>query len=485
MKLFGYFLPLLASVALVHGQDYVPRTFQSPEGKVLPYQLLQPNEHKGKLPLVIFLHGSGERGSDNEAQLRHGAPLFAKPEIRERFPCYVIAPQCPADQKWADVDWSKPTMTQSPQPSAPMKLLLGLLDALPKEFPDIDLDRIYVTGLSMGGYGTWDLITRFPERFAAAVPICGGGDAEKAAAIAALPVWAFHGGADSVVPVELTRKMVAGIQAAGGTPLYWEYPRVGHDCWTLAYQEPELLPWMFAQTRGQKPVPFETVAGHFAQPPSNFFPGTGPVQPGIWFRELWKQRRSEWAKNVEAESGSIVFLGDSITQGWGSLAQDFPGLNVANRGIGGDTTRGLRYRLKEDVLDLHPKAVVLLIGTNDLELGSTPEAIAENIKAIVTDLRAENSTLAVLLCKVMPSYSGNSRPADKIQKINALVDEEFAGDPATIRIDTYSIFADESGDAKIEEFPDRLHPNSVGYAKWKSALTPAFDKLGFVPAPAE
>jgi lysophospholipase L1-like esterase len=341
----------------------------------------------------------------------------------------------------------------------------------------VDTDRLYVTGISMGGYGTWDLITRFPDRFAAAVPICGGGDPAKAAAIAKVPVWAIHGEADPLVKVEQTRRMIAAIKAAGGQPLYSEYPTVGHDSWTPGYQEPELLPWMFAQRRGQPAVAFEKVAPAFAQPPSSIFPGEGPVQPGIWFRSLWKNRRSEWGKAKDADRGAVVFLGDSITQGWGTLAQDFPGLKVANRGISGDTTRGIRFRLKEDVIDLQPRAVNLLIGTNDIGLGATPELVAENVKAIIAELRAADPKLPIIACRVMPSDASKQRPADKIQRLNALVDEAVANDPLITRVDTFGIFASEQGNAKKEEFPDLLHPNAAGYAKWAEALQPVFQKL--------
>ncbi len=482
MKSFCSLFFLFLFGSLTFADEYEARVFTSAEGGKLPYRLLQPKEHKAKAPLILFLHGAGERGDDNSAQLKHGAPLFLKPDIRDKFPCYVVAPQCPSEQKWVDSDWSKPFVNQPAEPSGPMKLALGLLDALPKEFADIDPDRIYVTGLSMGGFGAWDLITRFPQRFAAAAPICGGGDLAKAPAIAQVPIWDFHGGSDPVVTVELSRKMIAAIQGAGGQPLYSEYPLVGHDSWSNAYSEPQLLPWMFAQTRGQKPVPFETAAGHFAQPPSNFFPGEGPVQPGIWFRGLWEQRRSEWAKSVAADSGAIVFLGDSITQGWGGLSSDFAGFKVVNRGISGDTTRGVRYRLKEDVLDLHPRAVVLLIGTNDLELGASPELAAENSKSILAEIRSSNPKIPIFACKVMPSTETKGRPADRIQKLNALVDAAAGADPNCIRIDTWSVFADASGNAKPAEFPDLLHPNAAGYAKWKSALDAAFAKAGLAAA---
>ena len=124
----------------------------------------------------------------------------------------------------------------------------AMVDAMQKEF-SIDADRIYVTGLSMGGFGTWDVIQRHPERFAAAVPICGGGDPAHAEQIAQVPIWAYHGDNDAVVKVERSRDMIAAIKDSGGTPRYTELPGVGHDSWTAAYTSPDLYAWMFAQTR--------------------------------------------------------------------------------------------------------------------------------------------------------------------------------------------------------------------------------------------
>jgi lysophospholipase L1-like esterase/poly(3-hydroxybutyrate) depolymerase len=485
MKLFA---PLLLALCLLvptlhAAESYEPRTFQGPDGKTLNYQLLTPRNRGQKVPLVLFMHGAGERGTDNKAQLKHGAPAFLKADAREKFPCYVIAPQVPPEEKWTDIDWRSDRPKLPPQPSATMQLTLGAIETLMKEFPDIDPDRLYVTGLSMGGYGTWDLITRFPDRFAAAAPICGGGDVDVAPRAKHVPIWAFHGDQDKAVKVERSREMIAALTKAGGQPLYTEYPTVPHDSWTPAYSEPHLLPWMFAQRRGQAVVPFEKVAGRFAQPPTNLFPGEGPVQGGLWFRPLWESRRTEWSKAKAQDQGAVVFLGDSITQGWQTLAQDFPGLKVANRGLSGDTTRGVRFRLKEDVIDVNPRAVVLLIGTNDIGLGATPELTAANVQTIVRELRAAHLKLPVLVCKVMPSDETKQRPAEKLRRLNALVDEAVAGDPLAVRVETWSIFADETGDAKKEEFPDLLHPNAAGYAKWKAALEPVFAKLGLT-APA-
>src|SRR4051812_12672147 len=154
-------------------------------------RLLPPAKHEGKVPLVVILHGAGERGSDNSAQLKYGAPLFEK--ANEKYPCYVLVPQCPKDQKWVDWDWSKAFTNQPAEMTWPTKVLMQMIEEFPKNNPDVDTDRIYLTGLSMGGYGTWDLLTRFPERFAAGIPICGGGDTSKAAALVKIPIWAFHG----------------------------------------------------------------------------------------------------------------------------------------------------------------------------------------------------------------------------------------------------------------------------------------------------
>lgn len=212
-------------------------------------------------------------------------------------------------------------------------------------------------------------------------------------------------------------------------------------------------------------------------PPDEMMPGAGPVQRAPWFDKLWRERRIQWQNSLEQDTGAVVFLGDSITQGWSTLAGDFPEVKIANRGISGDTTRGVRYRLKEDVLDVKPAAVVMLIGTNDLGLDGSPEDAAANLKAIFAALKRSNPKMPVIVCKVMPSHESKSRPADKIQRLNALVDEAIQGDAQFIRVDTWSIFADADGNSKPEEFPDLLHPNAEGYAKWAAALKPVFARL--------
>ena len=210
-------------------------------------------------------------------------------------------------------------------------------------------------------------------------------------------------------------------------------------------------------------------------------PGTGPIRRYGWFQKLWQEKRSRWATQVEKDQNAVVFLGDSITQGWGdNLDGSFGNMKVANRGISGDTTRGMLVRLKGDVLALNPKAVVMLMGTNDLEEKAEPETIAANVKLIVDALKKHDAKMPIILCKVFPSSATKSRPAEKIKKVNELCAATVKGDPQIVVLETWRLFADKSGDAQKKEFPDLLHPNKAGYAMWAAAMRPIFATLGFL-----
>jgi lysophospholipase L1-like esterase len=211
-------------------------------------------------------------------------------------------------------------------------------------------------------------------------------------------------------------------------------------------------------------------------------PGAGPIRRSEWFSRVWLEHRTQWASQVQQDQDSIVFLGDSITQGWGDVGSSFPGVKTSNRGISGDTTRGVLIRLQEDVLVLNPRGVVLLIGTNDLEEKAEPEVIAGNVKLIIAALRQHNPATPVILCEVMPSSASKSRPADKIKKLNALYLEAVADEPQVTVLDTWSLFANPHGDAKEDEMPDLLHPDILGYAKWAAALRPILETVGLAPA---
>lgn len=251
----GGLLAGLAFAGLARGateaeQAFQSRVFRNVEGQTLPYRILFPEGFRRdqRYPLVLFLHGAGERGDDNNAQLVHGMNTFAKAENRAKYPCFVVAPQCPKERKWVEVDWSADRHDMPKDPGPTMQLVLQMLASLQAEFP-VDDKRLYVTGLSMGGYGTWDLAQRFPARFAAAAPICGGGDPVAAPAMvkAKLPIWAFHGDQDNAVKVVRSREMINALKQAGGMPKYTEYAGVGHNSWGPAYSDPELLVWLFSQ----------------------------------------------------------------------------------------------------------------------------------------------------------------------------------------------------------------------------------------------
>ncbi|MDB4736382.1 SGNH/GDSL hydrolase family protein [Planctomycetota bacterium] len=216
-------------------------------------------------------------------------------------------------------------------------------------------------------------------------------------------------------------------------------------------------------------------------------PGKGTIRRYDWFRKLWLEKRSRWFRHTARDQGAVVFLGDSITQGWGDdLGGSFGPLKVANRGISGDTTRGMLLRLERDVLALHPRAVVMLMGTNDLEEGDSAREIASNVRAIVRRLVRQDPKMPILLCKVFPSSETMRRSAKDIRRVNRLCANYVERIPQVTVLDTWSIFANEDGDATRAEFPDLLHPNEQGYKKWADALRPALAKLTATPSsPAE
>jgi lysophospholipase L1-like esterase len=216
-----------------------------------------------------------------------------------------------------------------------------------------------------------------------------------------------------------------------------------------------------------------------SQYPTNaaLLPGKGPASTWNGLPLVWAQRHAQWAPTAAEDHGAVVFLGDSITQGWTSMARDFPDFKTANRGIGGDTTRGVLYRLHADVLSLKPKAVVLLIGTNDIGNGADPNDVADNITEIVKESKKQYPKMPIIVCEVMPSSETKSRPADKIKKLDALIKKDMRWRRHVYVCDTWSIYADAKGDAPKDEFPDLLHPNAIGYAKWTAALKPIFAKL--------
>ena len=237
-----------------------------------------------------------------------------------------------------------------------------------------------------------------------------------------------------------------------------------------------------AQDLGKSVKTSEALEAQYTLPSSDEgLPGAGPIRRYEWFQKLWSAKRSKWATEVQEKQGALVFLGDSITQGWGDgMRGTFGDTLVANRGISGDTTRGMLLRLQQDVLDLNPSGIVMLMGTNDLEEGADPQTIADNLALIVEKNHAHNPKTPIVLSLVFPSSESKKRSADKIQEINRLYQLKVKGDANVHVLDTWTLFANDKKDAKVEEFPDLLHPNDAGYKKWGAALRPVLEVLGLV-----
>ncbi|MGY8733122.1 MAG: GDSL-type esterase/lipase family protein [Pirellulales bacterium] len=210
-------------------------------------------------------------------------------------------------------------------------------------------------------------------------------------------------------------------------------------------------------------------------------PGEGALRRYTGYVNTWARVRKQWSTQIEQDQGAVVFLGDSITQGWGpKFRGHFAGVKLANRGIGGDTTRGMLIRLRQDVLTLNPKAVVILMGTNDIEIGLSPELIARNFTKIIKSLQEHNPTMPIILCRMFPSSATKKRPTEKIQKVNELYENVVRNDTQITVVDTFTLFDDGNGNALPLYFPDLLHLNTAGYSKWASALNPILATLGFL-----
>jgi len=231
--LFVFAIALPVSAAEKTG--FLDKTFKNADGSESPFVLFVPAAYDGKTetPVILFLHGAGETKGGAKKPVEVGlGPVLKKQE--KEFPAIVIIPQAETRGWGAD--------------TANAKRALAMLDTVTKEYKT-DSKRIYLTGLSMGAYGTWSIIPTMPEKFAAIVPICGGGDPTTAAKFKDVPCWCFHGDKDAAVPVQKSRDMIEALKKAGGAPKYTEYPGVTHNSWDAAYADKEMWKWLFAQSK--------------------------------------------------------------------------------------------------------------------------------------------------------------------------------------------------------------------------------------------
>lgn len=238
---------------------FLTRSFTDARGASMTYYLSPPRNYNPRqhYPLVLLLHGGGERGLSKNTPAQNRALLvndsyvnyWSSNAVQDRWPSFIVAPQVMNTNQWVNTPIDQGSYQLARQPTTSLQLARDIVDKLQQTYPDIDATRLYITGISMGGYGTWDAIERWPAYFAAAAPVSGAGDPALASRLTRLPIWAFHGGDDPTVPVSGSRQMIQAIHKAGGDPRYTEYAGAEHEIWMRVYSSTDFLTWLFAQRR--------------------------------------------------------------------------------------------------------------------------------------------------------------------------------------------------------------------------------------------
>jgi predicted peptidase len=260
--IIAWLIPLMVA-ASARADDKSPEfeehTFTGHRGAKMPYRLLKPEtvEPGKKYPLVLILHGWGERGSDNQKQLKDFGPAFLKSGARKRFPCFVVIPQ--ANGSWVQNPVFDKPIRLTKEPTAALAIAREIVKTVLKSHP-ADADRLYLMGYSNGSCGVWELLEREPRVWAAAAPMAGAGDPARIGGAKNVAIWAFHGEKDKTIPVERMHELMSALKAAHGKPMFTIYPNGAHYDSKRGLQDPNLFRWMFAQRRGQPEVPFEKVA---------------------------------------------------------------------------------------------------------------------------------------------------------------------------------------------------------------------------------
>ena len=252
-KIALFFSLIFFAIQLIAQENYLYGSF-SHNNHTLPYRYLEPQNIKPnkKYPVVLFLHGAGERGTDNEAQLLHCSGQFLNPDVRDHYPAYVFFPQAPQGAFWSIPDrlteLSQDMFAAVSEPSWQLQTIKAMVDSI-SQLPNVDPKRIYIMGISMGAMATYELCWRYPHLFAAAVPICGGADINRLANGASIPWRIYHGDADKVVPVTFSRSAYRTLKNAGAKIIYREFAGCTHNSWNPAFNDPDLFPWLFKQKR--------------------------------------------------------------------------------------------------------------------------------------------------------------------------------------------------------------------------------------------
>ena len=420
------------------------------EGVSYPYVLLPPLElvEGEEYPLVLFLHGAGERGSDNERQKGHFPNRMASEWYREQFPCYVLAPQCPKRVKWADVDYAAPEY--KPEPSDPMRAAIAALGEVVRDHP-IDTDRMMLTGLSMGGYGTFDLAARHPDWFAAAAAVCGGANERLVPRYAGLPMHVWHGDADRAISVERSRVMVKGMKDLGLEVYYTELPGVGHNSWEQAYAKEGCIDELFAERRNPMKI---------------------------------QKATAKLLADVIAPDEHVAFLGDSITQAGNNsggyvdlvrsvLKKEKPESVVIPAGISGHKVPDLLARFKRDVMDKKATLVFIYIGINDVwhsssGNGTSPEDFEAGLHTLIQDLRSSGADVVLATPSVIGERPHGENSLDELLTQYAAISRKVAATEGVVLCDLQKAFQDHLGVFNPEDkdkgvlTSDGVHLNAAG-----------------------
>ncbi len=251
---------MLAAPAIAQTMErYQSASIADKEGNSLPYRILFPEDYDKtkKYPLILFLHGAGERGDDNMKQLTHGGNLFLEDSFRKAFPAIVVFPQCPEDKYWINISIREelfgngnPDFHQSLAPPTPELLLTQQLVDQVIRTEAVDVNRLYVMGLSMGSFGTFEILGRWPERYAAAVAICGGGNLEMAKNYSkTTAVWITHGAQDDVVPYVLSERVYQVLKEQEAEVRFTLFPEANHNAWDPTFELPGLMQWLFSHSK--------------------------------------------------------------------------------------------------------------------------------------------------------------------------------------------------------------------------------------------
>lgn len=418
----------LMATQAVHAQD---RDFQAGhvaiDGVDYPYLLLPPAELKEgqKYPLILFLHGAGERGNDNRKQRAHFPARMANWTEGPGADCFVLAPQCPENVAWTQFSWElgkQWPLAASPVPA--QRAAVAALQQVVREQP-IDLDRISLTGLSMGGFGSWELAARQPGWFSAVVPICGGGDPRMAIRYAGLPMQVWHGGADEVVEPRWSKALVDAMKELKLAVDYFELEGVGHDSWTAAYGSEDAHKLLFEARRD-------------------------PVR--------MQQATARLLADVVPASERIAFLGDSITQAGnrpggyvdrirGVLHGKHAELGVIPAGISGHKVPDLLKRFRADVVDKQASLVFIYIGINDVWHSQngrgTPIAVFEaGLHELIQELKASGATVVLSTPSVIGEKSQGQNKLDQMLDEYAAVSRRVAAKEELVLCDLRQAFLD-------------------------------------------